>query len=219
MSRRMIWLERACWSIGLVLVLGVAGVRLWSEQARAQGVAEARQAMQKLAMPVADQTLWSQERVSAYRQSPKDAPEAVLRIPSIKLEVPVYGNTSELNLNRGAGHIEGTAQPEDSGNVGLAAHRDGFFRKLKDAALEEEIFLEHPGGTARYRITEIQIVSPEDSSVLRPTRVPSLTLVTCYPFYFVGNAPQRYIVRAELVEAQRLREEDKVQRNIQRSQT
>ena len=122
----------------------------------------------------------------------------MLRLPSLSLEVPVYADTSDLNLDRGAGRIPGTAGLEQPGNLGIAAHRDGFFRKLKDAAIGMDIFLEHGGRTLRYHITEISIVSPEDGSVLEPTARPSITLVTCYPFYFVGSAPQRYIVRAEL---------------------
>lgn len=204
----MIWIERVCYATGFALLLGYAGVRVWADQARAQGVAEvtARQAAPATAEQKAvDQTLWSQERVIAYERTGRGGrPEAVLRIPSLALEVPVYGDTSEINLNRGAGHIAGTAALEATGNIGIAAHRDGFFRKLKDAVIDSEIYLDFGNRSVRYRIVEIQIVAPEDGSVLAPTGVPSLTLVTCFPFYFVGNAPQRYVVRAELDDAHRL---------------
>jgi sortase A len=127
----------------------------------------------------------------------------VLRIPSLRLEVPVYEGATEINLNRGAAHIQGTASLAAGGNVGIAAHRDGFFRKLKDAALGADVFLDTVDhGSARYRIVDIGIVEPTDVHVLAKTDVPSVTLVTCYPFYFVGNAPLRYVVRAELTDPQ-----------------
>lgn len=190
------WIERTAWVVGITLLGMYGGVRLWAEESRAQAVEEFR----AMTVAPADQSLWSQKRVVAYAEAQRagDAPEAVLRIPSLPLEVPVYADTSDLNLDRGAGRIPGTAGLEQSGNLGLAAHRDGFFRKLKDADLGMEILLERGGRTLRYHIVEISIVTPEDGSVLAPTSRPSITLVTCYPFYFVGSAPKRYIVRAEL---------------------
>lgn len=190
------WIERTAWVVGITLLGMYGGVRLWAEESRAQAVEEFR----AMTVAPADQSLWSQQRVVAYAEAQRtgDAPEAVLRIPSLPLEVPVYSDTSDLNLDRGAGRIPGTAGLDQGGNLGLAAHRDGFFRKLKDADLGMEILLEHGGRTLRYHIVEISIVTPEDGSVLAPTTRPSITLVTCYPFYFVGSAPKRYIVRAEL---------------------
>ncbi len=194
------WIERTAWVVGITLLGMYGGVRLWAEESRAQAVEEFR----AMTVAPADQSLWSQQRVVAYAEAQRagNAPEAVLRIPSLPLEVPVYADTSDLNLDRGAGRIPGTAGLEQNGNLGLAAHRDGFFRKLKDADLGMEILLEHGGRTLRYHIVEISIVAPEDGSVLAPTSRPSITLVTCYPFYFVGSAPKRYIVRAELDETQ-----------------
>jgi len=122
----------------------------------------------------------------------------VLEIPSLKLTVPIFVGTSELQLNRGVGWIEGTAMPGDEGNVGLAGHRDGYFRGLKDLKVGDTIEVESIGRTLRYRVTQLKIVEPTDVSVLDPTDEPSVTLVTCYPFYYVGNAPQRYIVRGTL---------------------
>lgn len=190
------WIERTAWVVGITLLGMYGGVRLWAEESRAQAVEEFR----AMTVAPADQSLWSQQRVVAYAEAQRagDAPEAVLRIPSLPLEVPVYSDTSDVNLDRGAGRIPGTAGLDQSGNLGLAAHRDGFFRKLKDADLGMEILLEHGGRTLRYHIVEISIVTPEDGSVLASTSRPSITLVTCYPFYFVGSAPKRYIVRAEL---------------------
>ena len=148
-----------------------------------------------------DQSVWSSQRQAGYRESLAetfDAPPGVLEIPSLKLTVPIFAGTSELQLNRGVGWIEGTAMPGEDGNVGLAGHRDGYFRGLKDLKVGDTIEVESVGRSLRYRVTELKIVEPTDVSVLDPTDEPSVTLVTCYPFYYVGNAPQRYIVRGIL---------------------
>jgi sortase A len=148
-----------------------------------------------------DQAAWSEKRQADYRESLAetfDAPPGVLEIPSLKLTVPIFTGTSELVLNRGVGWIEGTAMPGEDGNVGLAGHRDGYFRGLKDLKLGDTIEVQSVGRTLRYRVTALKIVEPTDVSVLDPTDEPSVTLVTCYPFYYVGSAPQRYIVKGTL---------------------
>jgi sortase A len=216
MRQASLWIERTAWALGFMLLGTYAGMRLWAHESSTQAVAEFRAA----SLAPADQSLWSHKRVVAYAEAQRagDAPEAVLRIPRLTLEVPVYGDTSDLNLDRGAGRIPGTANLEQSGNIGIAAHRDGFFRKLKDVELGMVILLEHGGRTQRYHITEISIVSPEDGSVLAPTDKPSVTLVTCYPFYFVGSAPERFIVRGELDET-KTHNDDVLNRNLQRRET
>lgn len=146
-----------------------------------------------------DYALWSKERVKAYEESMRQqasAPLAILRIPKIDLEVAVLDGTDDFTLNRAVGHIEYTAFPGQNGNVGLAGHRDGFFRGLKDVKKGDTLELETLTGRDKYRITDIWIVNPDDAQVLDPTPEPSVTLVACYPFYFVGHAPKRYIVRA-----------------------
>lgn len=148
-----------------------------------------------------DTSDWAQTRIEHYQASltqPAGLPEALLRIPTIELEVPVITGTDELTLNRAVGRIPGTAAVEAVGNLGIAGHRDGFFRGLKDVGPGDRIELVTLEGTRLYEISDIWIVNPDDVSVLAPTDASSLTLVTCYPFYFVGNAPQRYIVRAVL---------------------
>jgi sortase A len=151
-----------------------------------------------------DQSLWGQGRIDAYRDSAGPEPEAavgVLRIPAIKLEAPIFDGTAERTLNRGIGRIEGTADVGAAGNIGLAAHRDGFFRGLKDVQVGDAMDVESLDGTMHYRITELVIVEPTDVHVLAPTDTATLTLVTCYPFYFIGEAPQRYIVKGVAVSA------------------
>jgi sortase A len=146
-----------------------------------------------------DVSLWSEERVKAWKESlvsDRREPLALLRVPRLKIDVPVLEGTDDLTLNRGAGWIEGTARPGERGNVGLSAHRDGFFRALKDIAVGDEIDLETPEEAGRYTVSWTKIVNPDDVSVLDDTPGPAITLVTCYPFYFIGSAPQRFIVRA-----------------------
>lgn len=146
-----------------------------------------------------DMSLWSEKRIRDYKASLKerfDLPLAVLRIPKIGLEVPVLEGTDDLTLNRGVGHIDGTPRPGEAGNSGIAGHRDGFFRGLKEIAVGDRFGLATLAGDESYEVDRITIVSPDDVSVLDETPEPSLTLVTCYPFYFVGDAPRRYIVRA-----------------------
>lgn len=126
----------------------------------------------------------------------KGAPIAILRIAKLNIRVPVIEGTSEFALNRGAGWIAGTARPGEAGNVGIAGHRDGFFRGLKDVSPGDEIELTAASGSALYTVDQIETVGPDDVGVLRPRAAPSLTLVTCYPFYFVGDAPRRFIVHA-----------------------
>ena len=112
--------------------------------------------------------------------------------------------TDNLTLNRAVGRIAGTARPGEPGNLGIAGHRDGFFRGLKDLAPGGELELETlDGAQLVYTVRDIWIVQPEDVHVLDPTPEPSLTLVTCFPFYHVGSAPERYIVRAVLGRAPR----------------
>ena len=154
-----------------------------------------------------DQSLWSPVRISAWLKvssEPAPAPLAVLRIPAIGLEVPVLPGTDDRTLDHAVGHIEDTASPGTVGNSGIAGHRDGFFRGLKDIALGDVIELETLDGKEAYRVERTWVVDPEEVSVLDPTPTQALTLVTCYPFYFVGSAPRRFIVRAVRVSDQLL---------------
>jgi sortase A len=162
----------------------------------------ALQAQEPGGVPAPDLTLWEPKRIAAWRaarRTPGPPAIAVLRIPTLRLEVPVLPGTAEITLDRAVGHIEDTAWPGTDGNAGIAGHRDGFFRGLKDIDVGDVIELETRHGKEVYRVRRTWIVSPDDVSVLDATSVRSLTLVTCYPFYFVGPAPQRFIVRAERV--------------------
>jgi sortase A len=172
--------------------------RFWEDQkAAANSTAE----MDLAHYQSPDVRLWSQHRISAYQEATRSAapaPLAVLRIPSIHLVVPILEGTDDFTLNRAVGHIEGTPEPGQNGNVCIAGHRDGFFRVLKDIHQGDSIELITLNQNIRYVVDELLIVSPQDISVLQPRPNASLTLVTCYPFYFVGSAPQRFIVHASM---------------------
>jgi sortase A len=216
-------LERACWALGIVLIGSYFGARAYGEFERREAISTFTQARPRLSAEAAvvrgsdrigllaadrapDQTLWSDSRVRAYAARATESaesvmlPAAVLRIHSVHLEVPVYTDATERNLNRGAGLVAGTALPGSDGNIAIAAHRDGYFRALKDVAVGDVLELESLSQARRYRVVELAIVEPTDLWPLHETELPAVTLVTCYPFYFVGSAPQRYIVRAVAVE-------------------
>jgi sortase A len=215
-------LEIALWVLGVVLLGSYFGIRARQRAVAARDVREFQRARQQesqrlpqpapeparpqqpeaaarqLAWGEPDQSLWSPERIRAWRAAPHPSSGpalAVLRIPHIHLEVPILEGTDDATLDRGVGHIEGTPGLDAPGNVGLAGHRDGFFRGLKDVGPGDEIDMETRTGIHRYVVKDIVIVKPDDVWVLDDDSA-RLTLVTCYPFYYTGSAPQRYIVRA-----------------------
>jgi sortase A len=204
-------IEKTLWLLGVTLIATYGAMRSHAEVSRQEGIAAFTQARVAMHAPRADvmssapdQSGWSDARIRAYASlrlsQPSILPQAVLRIPGVKLAVPVYADTTAANLNRGAGLIAGTARPEAAGNIGIAAHRDGFFRVLKDVAVGDRLEIERLSGTRVYRVVALSIVNPEDTRPLRQTSRSVVTLVTCYPFYYVGNAPRRYIVRAVAVD-------------------
>jgi sortase A len=151
----------------------------------------------------ADVRLWSRKRIHDHRRSllmTIDPPMAVLRLDRLRIRVPVFEGTGDLVLNRGVGWIAGTGWPGVAGNnnVGIAGHRDGFFRGLKDILVGDTLDLTTPALVSHYEVDEVEVVNPDDVGVLQPRGTPSLTLVTCYPFYFLGDAPKRFIVHATL---------------------
>jgi len=208
-KRRLHLMERIAWAVAVVLggTWATARVVAWSEArrslaafedvVRAPSTASAPGELELAA--TVDQRLWDAGRIKAYARAltrPAPPPLAVLRIPRLDLEVPVLEGTDEWTLDRGVGHIEGTVGPADSGNIGIAGHRDGFFRVLKDVAAGDVLELALRSGVRRFRVDKLAIVGPDDAEVIAPTTRSLVTLVTCYPFYFVGSAPQRFIVQA-----------------------
>jgi sortase A len=123
-----------------------------------------------------------------------------IEIPRLGISTIVLEGVDSKTLRRGVGHIPETAPPGAGGNVGLAAHRDSFFRGLKDIRKNDIIRIRTLDGSYQYRVESTEIVTPEETQVLADTGIPELTLVTCYPFYYVGSAPKRFIVHAQRVE-------------------
>jgi sortase A len=119
-----------------------------------------------------------------------------LRIPRLNVTAMVREGADSATLRRAVGHIPGTALPGHAGNVALAGHRDTFFRALRNIKKDDTIDFETESGTYQYVVESTKIVAPRDVGVLAASRDKSLTLVTCYPFYYVGSAPKRFIVRA-----------------------
>jgi sortase A len=150
-------------------------------------------------VPPPDQELWAAQRIEDYENSLRqysDPPHAILTIDRLGIQVPVYNGTDDFNLNRGVGRIKGTARVGEVGNLGIAGHRDGFFRPLKDIQEGDVMTLLTHSGEETYHVSSITITDPSDVSVLESTSDKTITLVTCYPFYYVGHAPERFIVKA-----------------------
>jgi len=119
-----------------------------------------------------------------------------LRIPRLATFLPVLEGVTESSLLRGPGHLPGTPLPGSVGNSVIAGHRDTHFRVLKNIRIGDEILVEQGNRKFTYKVRETRVVKPTDTSVLRPTRTKTLTLITCYPFRFIGSAPKRFIVTA-----------------------
>ena len=216
-SSRWLWAERALLAVGIVCL----GIFVWSWlDAKLLDIRETRRLEQALASAPAVKSKASEtdsfaslekgaeqaqkeEKEEKKEQPPPPEPGELvgrISIPRLGVSAIVLEGVDKKSLRRGAGHIPATALPdEEEGNVGIAAHRDSFFRGLKDIQEDDTIELTTLDGTFRYQVEWTKIVKPADVSVLEPTDEPALTLVTCYPFYFVGSAPERFIVRAHRI--------------------
>ena len=147
---------------------------------------------------------WSQiqgarelERPGFFTSAPRyGSVVAKLEIPRIHLSTIAFEGDTESIFARGAGHISGSALPGTSGNAVFAAHRDTFFRPLRSVRAGDVITVETPGDSKEYVVKSARVVDPDEVDVLRPTSESTLTLITCYPFRFIGPAPERFVVRA-----------------------
>jgi sortase A len=156
-----------------------------------------------------DVSRWAKGRLQAYESSLANKlpdPIAVLTIRRLHLRVPIFDGTDEVTLNRGIGRIPGTAMPGEDGNLAIAGHRDGFFRGLKDIAIGDQVEIRSPGESETYIVDSTEIVTPDDVRVLEGGPIHTVTLITCYPFYFVGDAPKRFIVKASVIHRSELQE-------------
>lgn len=131
-----------------------------------------------------------------HRAPPPGSTLGRIEIPRLGVSAVIRAGSDARTLQLAVGHIPGTAVPGEAGNIGLAGHRDTFFRRLADIRADDEIRIVTADGTFRFRVENTRIVAPTDTWVLDPTRTAALTLVTCYPFTYIGSAPDRFIVRA-----------------------
>lgn len=151
---------------------------------------------------------WEQFSEKPESRSERPSPRvsgalARLSIPRLGADLFVASGTGKGELRRGPGHLRGTAQPGAWGNSVIAGHRDTHFRVLKDIRVGDRMVVETADGQFSYSVERTFVVLPTERGVLRATQGPTLTLITCYPFYYVGPAPKRFIVQAKLVESDR----------------
>ncbi len=148
-----------------------------------------------------DMSDWSAKRKKDYHEANVNSPIlGLLEIPQIDLKVAIFDKATEPHLNKGVARVLQNTKLSGEGNLSLAGHRDGFFRKLGNVVLDDIFTVKDiQGNEFNYQVTKIWIVRPTDTYVMKPTEKPSITLITCYPFYFVGSAPERYIIRAERI--------------------
>ena len=158
-----------------------------------------QQAAREFEQPVPDtpETRPATQSVSQHTINRGDT-VAKLKIPRLDAELYVVEGDGYRELRRGPGHLAGTAMPGESGNCVIAGHRDTHFRVLKDIREGDDIILQTSAGQFLYRVKRTRIVSPENTSALAPTKTAELNLITCYPFYYLGSAPKRFIVEAQL---------------------
>ncbi len=203
LRRFLTWSQRALLACA-ILLLGYCGFVLadgWLFQRRASHDLDRLLRERRASTPVTAQP----EPVAAPKVVPAAAAGGLIgriEIPRLRLSVAVREGIDTTTLRRAVGHIPGTAMPGEPGNVGLAGHRDTFFRSLKDLKIKDEIQVSTPQGVFQYEVVSLRVVEPENVGVLAPSGENVLTLVTCYPFNFVGAAPKRWIVRASQVSRQ-----------------
>ena len=192
-KRFLFAVERSCYLAGLLLLVATLSNALLRQAATAQALAE-----------LPDMQMWSDSRRESYLEALEAKPGtamATLQVPALALEVPVYANDSDLHLDLGSGVIQGMDYPHEKGHIGIAGHRDGYFRALKDLTIGDQLLLHTMNGLKTFVVEELKVIDPNEVDYLAATDEQRLTIVTCYPFYFVGEAPQRYLVRAIPVNA------------------
>lgn len=200
LGRILKWTHPALFAFG-ILLLGYCGFALmdgWIFQWRAS------QDLDRQLRPQPAESLGRNRAQPASRKLRAAAPRVDglvgrIKIPRLLLSVVVVEGVTKTALGRAAGHIPGTALPGEPGNVGVAGHRDTFFRPLKDLRIKDEIQFSTLKGDFKYEVESLKVAEPSDVGVLAPSGENVLTMVTCYPFYFVGPAPTRWIVRARQV--------------------
>ena len=206
------WIERVLFLVGILALGSYAYAWIDARWVQYQENRRLEEALAAQAQAPASET----DALGSFQQAeappePEPAPDLEegeligrIEIPSAGVSAMILEGVAYKTLRRGVGHIPGTPLPRWEGNVGLAAHRDSFFRGLKDISKNDIITLKTLHGTFQYRVESTEIVLPKDTHVLEDTEKPTLTLVTCYPFYYVGSAPKRFIVKAERLDGEEI---------------
>jgi sortase A len=201
-SRAASWLESFLWTVGCA-ALGYCAF-IWGsaqyDQAQGNRLLDQGRFIEKV-QP-------DEKHPEIKRRPPAGSLVGRIEIPRLKLSAVIFEGTDDTTLDRGVGHLTGSPTPGEPGNLVLAGHRDTFFRPLKKIREGDEIDVTGADGVSRYRVEFTQIVAPEATEVLRPTGGSTLTLITCYPFRFIGNAPDRFIVRGQKVDKEAVTHEN-----------
>jgi len=193
-GRRSVWLRATEGSLYAIAAVALA----WY----AAGHAAAAREQAALAAELEQSRAALQSPAHAARTMAPPAPRALvgrIEIRRLSLSALAREGVDTRTLRGSVGHVPGSALPGEAGNSAFAAHRDTFFRPLKGVQKGDEIAVTTKDGEFRYVVSATRVVEPSDVSVLRASNEPTLTLVTCYPFDFVGSAPSRFIVSARLV--------------------
>ena len=188
-NRAVAWIEACLWVAGS-LAIGYCAF-IW-------GRAQYDQAQGNWAL---DHVLPGDPGADAPKSAAEGSLVGRIDIPRLDLSAIVFEGTSDDTLARGVGHLQGTAAPGERGNLVLAGHRDTFFRELRDIRQGDQVRVKAPDGVYQYRVDSTSIVQPNQTEVLRPSDDATLTLITCYPFSYIGNAPERFIVRAHFTKS------------------
>jgi sortase A len=195
------WIERGLLTVGVVLGAWCAAVLVEARFHQTMPVAAPLKVTQT-AVPVLPGDRGSSVPHPAAPSAPAvGSVIAKLDAPSVQMTTTVLEGSDDATLSHGAGHIEDTPFPGQPGNIGIAGHRDTVFRPLRHIKVGDPLHITTADRTYRYRISKTLIVGPDDVYVLDPTDRSTVTLVTCYPFDFIGHAPKRFIVQAELTDA------------------
>ncbi len=190
------WIQRALLTVAAA-AFGYGGFVLtdawWFQRS------ERHQLNRIMGLQNATDTSKSTSDIKVLRVAAHDGLIGSIAIARVGLSAIVLEGDDPRTLRRGVGHIARTPLPGQQGNIGIAGHRDTFFRSLRNVKLNDVVIFETIAGEYRYRIVSTRVVKPTEVSVLNPGENETLTLITCYPFYFVGSAPNRFIVRAERI--------------------
>ena len=193
--RPIVWLERVLFAIGVTCLICFGLVTVGGALYQREQAAAFEQMRAIVSLPAAP------GQVETSVPPASDSLIGMLDVPRLSLSTPIIAGDDRATLEIAAGHLPDTPRPWETGNSAIAAHRDGLFRPLKNIRVGDRVIVRTVRGDLEYRVRDTKIVRPDDLSVLAPTETQTLTLITCYPFGYIGNAPKRFVVHADRVTA------------------